>query len=330
MKNKQNHLLLRSMQKFLLLFLLSLLTFYPGFAQPSTDSTRTVAITIDDLPVVTRRYTSAVRLDITQRLVQSLVENEVPAIGFVNEVKLFKNGIVDQAKVDLLKIWLEAGLELGNHTYSHPSLHKVSLTEYQQEILEGEIITKKISEPYGQAPRYFRHPFLHTGRSVATRDSLKQFLETHGYQVAPVSIDNSDYWFAAAYERAMINEDTDTQQRIREAYLTYMEDYFAYYEQQSQALLGREIAQILLLHANALNADTFDALAEMMRQRGYTFVPLGKALEDAAYHTQKDTFTGAAGISWIHRWAITQGKKSEFFSGEPRVPEFVDKLADSF
>jgi peptidoglycan/xylan/chitin deacetylase (PgdA/CDA1 family) len=318
------------MQKFLLLFLLSFLTFYPTFAQPSTDSSRTVAITIDDLPVVTRRYTSAVKLDITQRLVQSLVENKVPAIGFVNEVKLFKSGILNQTEVDLLKIWLEAGLELGNHTYSHPSLHKVSLTEYQQEILEGEIITKKISEPYGQAPRYFRHPFLHTGRSVATRDSLNQFLEEHGYQVAPVSVDNSDYWFAAAYERAIINEDADMQQRIREAYLAYMKDYFAYYEQQSQALLGREIAQILLLHANALNADTFDALAEMMRQRGYTFVPLGKALEDAAYHTQEDTFTGSGGISWIHRWAITQGKKGEFFSGEPEVPEFVDKLADSF
>lgn len=318
------------MQKFLLLFLLSILTFYPSFSQPSTDSSRTVAITIDDLPVVTKRRTPTVKLDITQRLVQSLVENEVPAIGFVNEVKLFKNGILDQAKVDLLKIWLEAGLELGNHTYSHPSLHKVSLAEYQQEVLKGEIITKEISEPYGLVPRYFRHPFLHTGRSVATRDSLNQFLEEHGYQVAPVSVDNADYWFAAAYERAIIDEDADTQQRIREAYLTYMEDYFAYYEQQSQALLGREIAQILLLHANALNADTFDALAEMMRQRGYTFVPLGKALEDAAYHTQEDTFTGSGGISWIHRWAITQGKKGEFFSGEPQVPEFVDKLADSF
>ena len=31
----------------------------------------------------------------------------------------------------------------------------------------------------------------------------------------------------------------------------------------------------------------------------------------------KDTFIGAGGISWIHRWAVTQGKKKEFFGDEP-------------
>jgi len=315
--------------KFLILSILLLVVHF-SFAQSNESTPRTVAITIDDLPVVTQRRTPAVKLAITQKLVTSLVNNDVPAIGFVNESKLYKSGQIDSTQVALLKIWLEAGLELGNHTYSHPSLHKISLADYQQEILRGEIITKQISQPYGKAPVYFRHPFLHTGRSVETRDSLHQFLKAHNYQVAPVSVDNADYWFAAAYERAILDEDVDMQQRVQETYLEYIKDYFAYYEQQSQALLGREVAQILLLHANALNADTFDALAEMIRQRGYAFVSLAEALEDEAYHSQTDTFTGAAGISWIHRWAITQDKKGDFFSGEPQVPEFINKLADSF
>lgn len=120
------------------------------------------------------------------------------------------------------------------------------------------------------------------------------------------------------------------QQKIRETYIAYMQDYFAYYERQSQALLGREIAQILLLHANALNADTFDQLADVLRQRDYTFISLSEALEDEAYSTQEDTFIGTAGISWIHRWALTQGKQGDFFQGEPEVPEFIDELANSF
>nr|WKN39560.1 polysaccharide deacetylase family protein [Tunicatimonas sp. TK19036] len=300
-----------------------------SFAQ-STEPTRTVTITIDDLPVVTRRHSPEVYRDITQRLVASLKRNEVQAIGFVNEKKLYTDGQLDTSKVSLLKIWLEAGLELGNHTYSHPSLHNISLDEYQKEILQGEVVTRQLSKPYGKAPVYFRHPFLHTGRSVGTRDSLLQFLSEHGYQVAPVSVDNADYLFAAAYERALIDQDANMQQKIRGAYLAYMEDYFAYYEQQSQVLLGREIAQTLLLHANALNADTFNELATMLRQRGYSFVPLSEALKDKAYTTQKDTFTGAAGISWIHRWALTQGKGGDFFKGEPQVPEFVNSLAESF
>lgn len=311
----------------LLAFCLGLLSF--STAQP-VDSTRTVAITIDDLPVVTRRHTPEVYRNITQRLVASLKKNEVPAIGFVNEKKLYSDGSLDTLQVSLLKSWLDAGLELGNHTYSHPSLHNISLDDYQKEILQGEIVTRQISKPYGKAPVYFRHPFLHTGRSVATRDSLLLFLDEHGYQVAPVSADNADYLFAAAYERALLDQDKATQKKIREEYVGYMDDCFAYYEQQSEALLDREIAQTLLLHANALNADTFDDLAAMLRQRGYAFVPLSEALKDEAYTTQKDTFTGASGISWIHRWALTQGKRGDFFKGEPLVPKFINSLAESF
>ncbi|MEQ9443622.1 MAG: polysaccharide deacetylase family protein [Cyclobacteriaceae bacterium] len=300
-----------------------------SFAQ-SPAPKRTVCITIDDLPVVTKRHTPEVYRDITQRLVASLKKNEVPAIGFVNEQKLYPSNQLDTFRVSLLKIWLEAGLELGNHTYSHPSLHKIPLAAYQQEILQGEKVTREISQPYGKAPVYFRHPFLHTGLSVSIRDSLLLFLDEHGYEVAPVSVDNADYWFAAAYERALLDQDAAMQQKIRETYIAYMQDYFAYYERQSQALLGREIAQILLLHANALNADTFDQLADMLRQREYTFISLSEALEDEAYSTQEDTFTGTAGISWIHRWALTQGKQGDFFQGEPEVPEFIDELANSF
>jgi len=111
--------------------------------------------------------------------------------------------------------------------------------------------------------------------------------------------------------------------RIASAYLPYMEEKFAYYERQSTDLLGYEMKQVLLLHANALNADWFGELAKMIKRRGYGFK---QALEDKAY-TLPDTYTGAGGISWLHRWALTQGKKSEFFRGEPATPAFVMKQA---
>jgi len=53
---------------------------------------------------------------------------------------------------------------------------------------------------------------------------------------------------------------------------------------------------------------------------------IDEALKDNAF-TSADTFTGAAGISWIHRWAITRGVAKDFFKGEPATPEFVMKLA---
>jgi hypothetical protein len=57
-------------------------------------------------------------------------------------------------------------------------------------------------------------------------------------------------------------------------------------------VIGRQIRQVLLLHANTLNADRFDALAEALVRRGYRFVTLTHALEDPAY-CLPDVFVGA-------------------------------------
>lgn len=293
------------------------------YAAPQTQS-RAVAVTVDDLPTV-----SAVRRDlaeaqrITNDLTAALKRNSVPAIGFVNESKLQTNGVVDAARVALLQTWLDAGLELGNHTFAHMDLHGAKVEDFERQILEGERVTRALLKKAGTVPRYFRHPFLHTGRDEATRARIDRFLVEHGYRVAPVTIDNYDYMFAAAYDRAIGGSDSTLAQRVVTEYLDYMERIVAYYEQQSVAIVGREIPQSLLLHANALNAATFDRLAAMFRSRGYRFISLAEALKDPAY-ASRDTYYGPAGMTWLHRWAITQGMKSSVFAGEPVVPAWVE------
>jgi hypothetical protein len=69
-----------------------------------------------------------------------------------------------------------------------------------------------------------------------------------------------------------------------------------------------------------LNADWFDELAASMRARGYRFITLDRALEDPAYRSA-DTYTGPAGLTWLHRWALTAGKKP--LAGEPAAPKWV-------
>jgi peptidoglycan/xylan/chitin deacetylase (PgdA/CDA1 family) len=285
---------------------------------------RAVAVTFDDLPVVSvLPLDRAGRDALTSALLAAIRRHRVPAIGFVNENKLADSaGTIDSARVALLRSWLDAGLELGNHTWSHPDLHRVPLTSFQDEVLRGERVTRQLLAERGRAPRYFRHPFLHTGRSVAVRDSLTAFLAEHGYRVAPVTIDNADYVFAAAYDRAVSAGDRAGASRIRATYLDYMDSVTAFYERQSVAILGRELPQVLLLHANRLNADAFDAVATMFERRGYRFIPLDEALADPAYGSA-DSYTGPAGITWLHRWAITAGTSPTVFQGEPEVPEWV-------
>jgi hypothetical protein len=107
-----------------------------------------------------------------------------------------------------------------------------------------------------------------------------------------------------------------------------MDSVVGYYEAQSRALVGREIPQVLLLHANRLNADTTDDLVSMLRDRGYTFVGLDEALRDPAYDLA-DEFVGPGGITWIHRWALTQGERGAFFAGEPEADDFVQAVFDA-
>jgi peptidoglycan/xylan/chitin deacetylase (PgdA/CDA1 family) len=293
-----------------------------GMAQEGPPPRRTIAITFDDLPVggpVPRAERSLV----FRRLLARITDLDVPAIGFVNERQLYPDGgdVLDSAEVYLLRAWSDAGLELGNHSYSHPDLHRQELAAFEQDVLRGEVVTRQILAERGRTPRFFRYPFLHTGRTLPVRDSLARFLRQRGYAVAPVTHDNAEWIFALAYERATGRGDAPAAARIAEAYVPYMERKLDYWERQSVRLFGREIPQVLLLHANRLNADGLPALVGMLRGRGYRLVPLDQALRDPAFDSP-DSYAGPAGISWLHRWALTRGREY-VLTPEPSAPEFV-------
>ncbi|HUP24014.1 MAG TPA: polysaccharide deacetylase family protein [Thermoanaerobaculia bacterium] len=300
----------------------------PG-AQSETGPTaeRRIAVTVDDLPVISTTADAAVWADVTARLVETFRKNEIPAIGFVNETKLASNGgDPDPVRVALLGRWLEAGLELGNHGFAHLDLHRVPAAEFEADVLRGERVLRPLLARRGLEPRFFRHPYLHTGTDLETRDRVATFLEGHGYRVAPVTVDNSDWIFARAYDHALDRGDEAAATRVVEAYGPYMEAMVAFYEDQSRAILGREIPLVLLVHANRLNAAGFDDVARRLRTRGYTFVSLDDAVADPAY-TSEDRYVGRGGISWLHRWAITRGVAPSTFRGEPTTPEWVQELA---
>jgi peptidoglycan/xylan/chitin deacetylase (PgdA/CDA1 family) len=296
-------------------------------AEPAT-VVRRVAVTFDDLPtvsVVGEGLPGEVAM--TEKLLATIRRSGAPVVGFVNEGKLAPGGGPPaDARIALLERWLDAGLDLGNHTYSHPDLHRVPLAQFEKEVERGDDVTRRLLAARGRALRYFRHPFLHTGRDLATKTGLEKFLTARGYTVAPVTHDNGEWIFASAYAKAGRRGDRAGQQRIVEAYIPYMEAKFDYFERESRALFSREIPQILLVHANSLNADAFGRLAEMMRKRGYAFITLDEALKDPAFRSP-DTYTGAGGITWLHRWALTRGGQAAVLPGEPQVPGFVLELA---
>ena len=282
---------------------------------------RTVAVTFDDLPATHAGGLPRLRR-VTSQLLAHIEAARIPAIGFVNEGKLAVAG-EEAERTALLQRWLDAGLELGNHTYSHADFYVTPLAAFQSDVLQGEVVTRRLLAAQGKQPRYFRHPLLNTGPDLASKRAFERFLSTHGYAIAPVTIDNDEWIYAKAYIMDAAAADSELRQRIGQDYIRHMSETFAFHEELSQQLLQREPAQILLLHANALNAEWFDELVTMMQMRGYGFVSLETALRDPAYD-QPDDYVGRLGPSWLQRWAVTQGKA---LRSAPSAPQWVHDLA---
>lgn len=270
---------------------------------------RTVAVTFDDLPATASATTDVSRLtQLTEKLLAAVRKYRIPAVGFVNEGKLFVGPTPDvEGRTRLLELWMEAGVELGNHTYSHRDLNRVPLEAFQADVIRGEVVTRRLMEAKGRHLRYFRHPFLHVGEDLPKRRAFEAFLEGRGYIIAPVTIDTDEFVFAAAYDVAVRRRDAATASRIADEYFRYIDQVCAFFEDVSRRVTGREIPQVLLLHANALNADHFAGVAGLLVRRGYRFVPLEEALRDPAYRLP-DEFVGVPGNSWFNHWAITAGR----------------------
>ena len=283
-----------------------------------------MAITVDDLPVAQPSWHNDPQMDrITEDLLATFAEHGVPAVGFVNEGKLEKEREVDAFRLGLLERWLNAGLELGNHGYAHLDLHRVSPEDWQADVIRGEVETRKLVEASGGSLRYFRHPFLHVGMTAELQNEISAFLGSRGYTVAPVTIDNGEWIYGRAYARAFNDDDEELKIRLGQDYVRYMLEVVRFYEGQSQAIVGRAIPHVLLIHAYALNADWLDRLLDELEQRGYRWVSLEEALEDPVYTRAIDGWTGQGGISWLHRWAITEGVDRSIFRGEPEPAEWV-------
>ena len=274
---------------------------------------REVVVTIDDLPRGgDGGPTNLADLRaMTDKLLKPFREQKIPVTGFVNEGRL--PGLGSEGLTRLLDLWLAAGADLGNHSYSHLDVNDEPLERCTADIIRGEPVLRAALSAHGKSLRYYRHPYLHTGPTPQIKEELARFLDGHGYRVAPVTIDNADYEFAALYNRPEFSA------RAQRDYVPYMESVVAFFEQRSREVVGREVPQILLIHASQLNADLMPELLAMFRRRGYSFISLDQALADSAY-AQPDDYVGSNGISWIHRWAVTRKMPMRW---EPDPPAWV-------
>jgi peptidoglycan/xylan/chitin deacetylase (PgdA/CDA1 family) len=195
-----------------------------AFGAPASAAERAVAVTFDDLPgprvALLSNDVPALREN-TRKLLAALRSAKVPVVGFVNEGKLFVEGetsAVAEERIDVLRLWLASGHELGNHTYSHRDLNTQPLDWFEQDVVRGEAVTRRLLAEKKRSLRYFRHPFLHVGLELDKRRAFETFLAGRGYTVAPVTIDNDEYIYAEVYADARRRGDGAMATRLADDY----------------------------------------------------------------------------------------------------------------
>lgn len=274
-----------------------------GFPAAAFASEGRIALTFDDLPALTILPDQAYVDYLNATIIRILRRHHVPAVGFVNEGKV--DELVRDRQIANLQRWLDAGLELGNHTYSHESLNTVGPEPFIADIARGDPVVTRLLQEHGQHFRYFRHPYLETGKTIAVKRQVDRWLDAHGYRIAPVTIDADDWEFAEPYDDAIARKNRKLQRRIRAEYLAYTASRIDWAKRSARQLFGRDIAHVMLLHCTRLNADTLDALTKILRRSHLAPVTLAEALKDPVYR-QPDPYVGTDGIDWLERWAAAR------------------------
>jgi peptidoglycan/xylan/chitin deacetylase (PgdA/CDA1 family) len=242
-----------------------------------------VALTFDDLPAAGSLPPGENRTKIATALTAELRAAHLEGTyGFINAVKLEKDPDAQQA----LHIWVDAGMNLGSHTWSHISLTDNSAEDFEKEIALNE---PALAQYAGTRDwHWFRYPFLWEGDTLEKRHAVRAYLQEHGYRTAQVTLDFEDYAWNDAYGRCSATGDTAAIAWLEQSYLATAHEYIALGRKESVIVFGHEIPNVMLMHATAFTTRMLPKLIDQLRSEGFRFAALPEVEKDPAYAQDPD------------------------------------------
>ncbi len=251
-----------------------------------------IAITIDDLTWVGPPHPDG-KVAANRAMIHTLGAHKATATVFVNCDRV-------EPELGILEAWRDAGHELANHQAAHDNLNKTAPEVWLEGVRRCD---RQLRELTGAPIAHFRYPYLFNGPSPAVRDEvLAQLTGDLGYAIGRVSVDNHEWKIASYYGEALQAGDKARADELAAFYVRHIVTGVHNYRAVAKRKLGRDIDHVLLLHANALNADHMDAMLTALEADGARFVPMAEALKDPVY-AQPQAYEGQWGLSWLYRIA---------------------------
>ena len=273
-----------------------------------------VVVTVDDLPIASDAALPAERARITTELLQVLAKHKIQAVGLVTWKRVSSNSEA------LLGQWLEAGHELANHSANHLSLTHTKTERYIADVEEGRRRLASFLKKRGRpGPRWFRFPYLREGDTPDKLEAVRRYLSKSKQHNLPVTIDLQDWSFDEPWRQAK------NRKQVARRYQSHLRRAVEHHSRRAQRLFGREVPQVMLLHANSVGAAQWDELFSWMRTQGYTFVSVNDVMSDPAYSVTHH-FVGSYGHSlWDRLRAQRQNK-----AAKKAIVELLQQQADDW
>lgn len=238
----------------------------------------TVALTFDDLPAAGGLSANQTRAGIVSRLAAGLRAAHLKGVyGFVTGTDLEGDPDSQQA----IRAWIAAGMNIGNHTWSHPSINDVTAEAYEKDIAEDEPMLRKYAG--SRDWRWFRYPYLEEGDTRAKRDDVRTWLRDHGYRIAQVTLTFQDDDWSDPYDRCLAKGDTAAIAWLKQSYLENAAEFIRLGREEEQIAFGHEIPNVLLLHGTSFTTLMLPRLVDLLRREGFRFASLAKVESDPAY-----------------------------------------------
>ncbi|WP_245942212.1 polysaccharide deacetylase family protein [Sphingomonas gilva] len=244
-----------------------------ALAAPAAAQKR-IALSFDDVP----RHAGAFLTpdERTERLIAGLKEGGVDqAAFFVTPGNLEKpDGEGGEARIDA---YVRAGHVIANHSYSHKWLSRTPAADYIADIDRAAAWLKGRA---GYRP-WYRFPFLDEGRGdLAKRAEVRAALAQRGLANGYVTVDNYDWHLDALANEAKREGREMDMAALRDLYVETLVGAANFYDRIAREALGRQPAQVLLLHETDLNAMYIADVVAGLRKDGWEIVTIDEAYRD--------------------------------------------------
>jgi peptidoglycan/xylan/chitin deacetylase (PgdA/CDA1 family) len=252
-------------------------------------SAQSLLLTFDDGPSLGRTP----KLNAQERnaaILDALREAKAPAVLMV----MGRDGGDSPEGRLALKAWSDAGHALGNHTFSHLNLDKVSAEAFLADVKRCDALIKDLP---GFAP-WLRFPYLKEGLDPTKRDAVRAGLKAMGYRDLPVTLATFDWFYDERLRERLRKDPVGDVSDLRSAYLEHVLDAADQARELGRRLLGRDPVHVILLHHTLLNALYLGDLLRALKANGWTFVPLDAAARDPLYAMQAVAPNAGADLLW--------------------------------